>query len=176
MQLYDDLPSTGTRAAVNQHETNPDVQRFLKSAVGVPYPSMRAVDGILKVEAVRAAVWEVRCKGAPASMIVGPVWTCPPDDDIVVPILHIYISLSQDLELPQDLVYPCFPPFVNYGALSDEIHNPAAARELIVASTADPELKRFVAVLAQRNRVKCTEYDAVDAGAGWAILSGTLSL
>ena len=116
-------------------------------------------------------------KGAPASVIVGPVWTCPPPDvDIVAPILHIYISLSQDLELPQDLVYPCFPPFVNYGALSDEIHNPAAAMELFVEANADPELKRFVAVLAQRNRVKCTEYDAVDAGAGWAILSGTLSL
>ena len=82
--------------------------------------------------------------------------------------------MSQDLELPQDLVYPSFPNDILYGYLSLDIHNPSV-RELIVASTADAELKRFVAALAQRNNVKWTEYDAVDAAVGKDVLSETSS-
>lgn len=103
-------------------------------------------------------------------MIVGPVWTCPP---MLTSLYTSYMAtclLSQDLKLPEDVVYPSFPKGVLYGAISDEIHNPSV-RELIVASTADAELKRFVALLAQRNLVKWTEYDAVDAAEGENVLS-----
>ena len=72
------------------------------------------------------------------------------------------------------MAYPRFPNDVLYGAISDEIHNPSV-RELIVASTADAKLKRFVAALAQRNNVKWTEYDAVDAAVGKDVLSGMSS-
>jgi len=82
--------------------------------------------------------------------------------------------LSQDLKLPEDVVYPSFPNDILYGYLSLDIHNPSV-RELIVASTADAELKRFVDLLAQRNRVKWTEYDAVDAAVGKNVLSETSS-
>jgi hypothetical protein len=76
----------------------------------------------------------------------------------------------QELRLAKDVVYPKIPNDLLYGALSLAIHSPVA-NELVYASTAPAELKRFFDALAARDLAQAVEFDVMASEAGEGVAS-----
>jgi len=76
----------------------------------------------------------------------------------------------QELRLAKDVVYPRIPNDLLYGALSNAVHLPVA-NELVYASTAPAELKRFYGALAAREHAKAVEFDVMESEAGKDVAS-----
>jgi len=114
------------------------VKEFQSKAVRAKYPKMSAVDNLLKISAMKDAVWEVSCI---AHRCV------PPLSDR---------SRLQDLKIPSDVKYPSrFPDALTYGVLSDEVYT-LAGNTVYVVSDMEPEFKNFYAAVAviEKGRVR----------------------
>jgi hypothetical protein len=136
-----------------------EVKAFLK-VVNMTYPTMSTVDKLLTVPEVFVAVAQV---GTPTVrlMVMQP--------DALILCAARTLSL-QELGLAKDVVYPKIPNDLLYGALSLAIHSPVA-NELVYASTAPAELKRFYDALAAREVAQAVEFDVMESEAGEDVAS-----
>lgn len=144
---------------VEQLTAKADVKAFLK-VVNMTFPKMSAVDKLLTVPEVFVAVAQV---GTPTVRLMAM------HPDVLMLCAARTLSL-QELGLAKDVVYPKIPNNLLYGAISQDIHFPVA-NELVYASTAPAELKRFYGALAARELVKEVEFDVIESAAGEDVAS-----
>jgi hypothetical protein len=144
---------------VEQLTAKAEVKAFVK-VVNMTYPTMSTVDKLLTVPEVFVAVAQV------GTFTVRLMVTQP---DALMLCAARTLSL-QVLGLAKGVVYPKIPNDLLYGALSLAIHSPVA-NELVYASTAPAELKRFYDALAAREVAQAVEFDVMESEAGEGVAS-----